>query len=158
MIKVWALKIGIVLALLIAVVTGTWFAADAHYSKQYTSLEAQLRQEAKDQEVENAKTLARYATAAQEINDETQTKLAGANDHVARLVRESRDRANQVSVCPATPGQLAAANAANGPAVAGSDQSATVALEAATLRSALEVGIDALNAELLWRKWAAETR
>jgi len=38
--QTWLLKIGLVIVIIAGVAGTTWFAADAHYTKQYTTLKA----------------------------------------------------------------------------------------------------------------------
>jgi hypothetical protein len=146
-----------------AVVGTTWMSAKAHYEEKYVSLKTQYETMAKDQEAENAKTLSRYAAAAQEINNEAQNKLAGAGSTIDRLVRDAaRSRANQVSVCPAAP--VVTDGAAHGPATAagaGPDPVAagpSLALDAEVLAGVLDTAADALTAEILWRAWARSVK
>lgn len=163
--ELWLLRVVIVLTLAAGEAAAVWFAADAHYSRAYVALQADYQQATKDQAAEAAATLSRYAAASQEVNDEAQKQLAGMAATLADLrLRAPAAGQPTVSLCTAQgPGRPP--DAAVGPAAAGSPGGAPsaagsgieLAIDAGALGDTLDVAIDALSAELLWRQYARQT-
>lgn len=165
--KLW--ELGALAALVLGLCASVWFIADARYSKAYVALKAQYEQASKDAAVEDARVLADYAHAAQEVNDEAQAKLARAAADLADLRVRVNDGYAAIGACSAASAD--AADVALGPGAADSHRPADAAarpagpalpaelatIDPGVLRAVLSVGIDALNAELLWRDYARRT-
>ena len=155
------LKIGLGAATLAAIVGITWFAARAHYVGQFQALKAEIAQQAADQQRANDQILIHNKYVEKTVYDEAQTQLAGSSATIDDLNRRLR-----YSVVVTRPtgtvctGTSQSGVAANGPSAAtgtgqptGTPEPTASTLPTETLRDALQTGIDALNADLLWREW-----
>jgi hypothetical protein len=170
MIQTLLLKIGIVAAVLIGACAATWFGADAHYSRQYEVLKSSYEQAAKDQQAKVNQTIADNQAAAKAVNDEAQEQIgsmaATIGDLSVRLQHNAGSRTVTVRAAPSCPTVAAvqperpAAPASPGPApeTAGPSDHPEAIIDAGILTGVLDVSIDALRAELLWRQWVRETR
>jgi len=157
-----ALKIALLAAIMVGACVATWFKADAYYSQKYTSLKAQYEQAAKDQEIEKAKLLATYAHAAQEVNDEAKYTISGMSVSISDLGMRLRSSHSALSMCTSTASAGSTGEQPNGPATAASvgavaNPQATIGIDANVLASTLDTAIDAIEANVLWRKYARET-
>jgi len=162
----WLTRAGLFLAIIGATAGITWFAADAHYSKQYEDLKAQYAQTSKDQAAEDAATLTRYAQAAQEVNEDAKTELASAAASAADLGVRLNDGYAAIRACSATSavspapavGSAVAADARQPAADQGrTGPEVSAGIDPEVLRDTLTTAIDAINAELLWRQYARQT-
>jgi hypothetical protein len=165
MIQTLALKIGIALAILAGACGATWFASAAHYEQQYTALKSSYEQAARDQQLHVAETIASNQLAAKDIDEKAKVQIgsmaATISDLSVRLQHSSAGR-GAIAMCAATAGPAHADAIAPGRAIAPSADAAAVpaqpALQAAidpdVLADALDTGIEALRAELLFRQWA----
>jgi hypothetical protein len=170
MIQTLLLKIGIVAAVLIGACTATWFGADAHYSRQYEALKSSYEQAAKDQQAKVNQTIADNKAAAKAVNDEAQEQIgsmaATIGDLSLRLQHNAGSRTVTVRAAPpcptiaaVQPDRPAAAASTGTPAeAAGPSDHPEAIIDAGILTGVLDVSIDALRAELLWRQWVRETR
>jgi hypothetical protein len=161
MIQTLALKIG--LALAIGACGATWFAADAHYSKQYAALKAGYEQAAKDQKAVVDKTIAENTAVTEDINGKAQ-QISSMGTVLGDLsVRLDAANHRPVRLCPAAAGAIRPYLDPIGPAITASDRPAPAVAEPdigiarGVVSGALEVGIDALKAELFWREYARRT-
>ena len=157
---IWVWKLFAGVALIGATAGITWFAADAHYTKQYTALKASLQQEARDQQAEDAATLTRYAAASQEINHEAEKQIAGMSSDIADLRVRNDGSTTALQLCtndtvrPVVP----VANGSGTAAGAGPDASSTgsseptVAVPLGEYKDQLSIGIKAIDAELALRQ------
>lgn len=166
--QMWLLKIIAALAILAGACGATWFSADAHYSRQLEALKASYEQAQKDATAEAAATLTRYAQAAQEVNDEAKSQLAGANAAAADLGVRLNDGYAAIQACGAAstigadvaPGSGAATDSRPAAADAGRAEPqvpAVAGIDPQLLRDTLTTAIDAIDAELWWRQYARET-
>lgn len=159
-IEITGLKIGIALALMLAVAGSTWFAADAHYSQKYTALASAdhiAQQMAHQQEIKD-----NYVT--KEVNDEAVHQLndllAANTDLGLRLAARRRVVAPIAMSCQpvreadgrGTP-ETAQPAAADAQPVAAVD----VAVDAKALDDSLRIGIDAIDEILLFRAYERGT-
>ncbi len=165
MIQMLALKIGLALAIVAGACGATWFAADSHYSNQYAALKAGYEQASRDQKAQVDRTIADNQAAAKAVNDEASQQIGSMARTIADLsVRASApgSRAITVRACPTStpvatvqPDRSAVA-ASPGPAAESAKPVATV--DPAILSGIIDVSIDAIRAELLWRQWVKSTR
>ena len=155
------LKIGLSLATLFAVISVTWFAAASHYSGKFVALRAQYEQAAKDAQKAADDKVLHDNYVSKEVNDEALQKLAGMSSTIDDL--SSRLRQHPTIITTSDPSTCQAANgtpATVGSATPGSpnpaqgSSSTTSTLDTKALSDILDLGIDAINAELLWREWA----
>jgi hypothetical protein len=170
MIQTLALKIALVAAVLVGTGAATWGFADAHYSRQYEALKSSYEQAAKDQQAKVNQTIADNKAAAKAVNDEAQAQIgsmaATIGDLSIRLQHNAGGRTVTVRSAPSCPPVAAvqpersAAPASSGPPAeaAGPSDHPEAIIDAGILTGVLDVSIDALRAELLWRKWVRETR
>jgi hypothetical protein len=162
----WGLILVAVLALMIGSAGAAWFAADAHYGKQYAALKASYEQASKDQAVEAAATLTRYASAAMEVQDEAQSQIAGLSTDIRDLGVRVQSAHSALRICtddsvpsgpvPAAVGSGVASGPTASANAAGSAKpdlpAQTIAIDPDILRDDLEIGIKATAAELLYRQ------
>jgi hypothetical protein len=168
MIQTLALKIGIVAAVLAGACAATWFGADAHYSRQYVALKASYEQAAKDQQAKVDQTIADNQAAAKAVNNEAQQQIGSMAGTITSLLMRKPAGGGAITVCTTAPRPAVAAVQPDRPATAaspgptaaapGPSQGPQAAIDAAVLTGVLDVSIDALKAELLWRKWVRDTR
>jgi hypothetical protein len=170
MIQTLLLKIGIVAAVLVGACAATWFGADAHYSRQYQALKSSYEQAARDQQAKVDQTIADNQAAAKAVNDEAQqqigTMATTISDLSVRLQHNAGSRTVTVRTTPSCPTiatvepDRSTVTASPGPATAapGPGEQPEVSIDASILTGVLDVSIDALKAELLWRKWVRDTR
>jgi len=160
--NVLVLKIGLALAIVAGACGATWFAADARYSRQYAALKAGYEQASKDQKAVVDKTIADNQAAAKDIDGKAERikSMAGVISDLSVRVGAGR---GAVRVCPAAAGTVRPYLDPIGPAVTAGDRPAAAAAEPdigiarGVVSGALEVGIDALKAELFWREYARRT-
>ncbi len=163
--NVFALKIGIALAIVAGACGATWFGADAHYSRQYAALKAGYEQASRDQKAAVDRTIADNQAAAKAVNDEAKQQIGDMSRVIADLSVRSTAGGHALRVCAAPAGTVRPYLDPIGPAVTASPGRATepartaqdAAIAPAILGNVLEVGIDALKAELLWREYARKT-
>lgn len=180
--EVTGLKIGIAVAVLAGACGMTWFAADAHYSQALSDLQGQLKgaeQVRKDALADQAKKDADFAKG---IDDEAKQQIGSMASVIADLSTRSAaislQRPRGQSNGAALPGRVASSVPRDCPAVsdvqperrsaAASDtaipapekptsDAATACLDRAVLDGTLDVGIDAMKAELLFRQFERGT-
>ena len=158
-IPAWAWKALAAIALLAAVVGTTWFAADAHYSKKLSALQATMQQEQRDQAAADAATLARYATASQEINNDYKKQIAGMSSDIADLRMRLDGSTTALGYCtnnqvrPAMPDAVGSGTAAGaGPnAAAPGSSEPLVGVPLQEYKDELSIGIKAIDSELALR-------
>jgi hypothetical protein len=159
----WVWKLLAAAALIAAVAGTTWFAADAHYTKQYTSLKSQYEQAAKDAKAERDATIAANKAAAERINNEAQEQIASMAAAIGDLSVRVNAGHGTIRVCPAPQGAAGAAQPPVGSTAAGSagavagPQSTDLAIDGAILNDTLDAAIAAITAELQWRDYARST-
>jgi len=154
-----ALYFGIILSIVIGTAGTTWFAADAYYGKKLTALQATDKQAAADQAAEDAVTLSRYATAAQEVNNEAKSQIAAitgaSSDLRVRLAdaHEALGHCSNDSVRGTMPEAIGSGTGSDKPATAGSTATTepTVSIPRAVLEDDLLIGINAIKAEKEYR-------
>jgi hypothetical protein len=162
------LKIGLALAIIAGSCGATWFAADAHYSSQYTALKAGYEQASRDQTLHVAQTIASNAQASKEINDQAQTQIGSMAAVIGDLSKRLQQRSGTgpISLCPAATSPASAAAVSPGRTVTASPDAVAVpekrvdqaaAIDPNILGDALETGIAALKAEILWRQYIRRT-
>ena len=153
---------GIAILLFIAAIVGTtWFASKAHYIGQFDALKAEIQQQAKDEQKANDAIITKDNYVTKEAYNEAQSQLANSSNTINDL--NSRLQHNSTIITSSMPTTGCSTNkpntVSNGP---GTDSGkgkpsevnqSTSTLETETLRDALQTGIDALNAELIWRDW-----
>jgi hypothetical protein len=157
-------KIAAAAILATALIGGAYLKGYDRGKTDYQVLKAEITQQAKDQQKADDAQIAKDTTVSKEVYAEAQQKLADAGNTINDLtsrVQHSGSSSGQVSTTSCTASQPNTVT--NGPAVAGRNSSPTEATGPATeeestistdtLRDALQTGIDALNAELLWRQW-----
>lgn len=160
--QIWLLKGVAALAVLAAIVAGTWFKADAYYSAKYDNLKGQLVAEAKDQQKQVDATIANNTMVAKEINDEAVNQIGLMSDVISDLSVRLNTSRRPFTVCPATAGTPAIGAAPNGSgttATAGRDPvpSTGIVVDRQVLTDILQAADDAVTADILWRKYARET-
>jgi hypothetical protein len=163
----WGLIAITVLALMAGSAGAAWFAADAHYSKQYTALKASYEQASKDQAAEDAAVLKNYAQAALEVQGEAQSQIAGLSANIRDLGVRVQSAHSALRICtsgdPVSSGPVPATNGpgtGSGPTApanaVGSTQppvtAQTISIDPDILRDDLQIGIKATSAELLYRQ------
>jgi len=161
-----ALKLGLGAAILAAVVAGTWGAADAHYSRQYAALKASYEAAAAIQKEQVDRTIADNQAAAEAVNVAAQQQIGSMASVMADLSVRLKSGGGASRLCPAPTSTVSAGIQPDRPAAAASDRrpagnpgsSQSIAIDAGALGASLEVGIDALRAELLWREYARRTK
>ena len=160
-------KWGLILLVFLLVILGTagttWFAADAYYGKQLAAQKADFTRASKDQAAEDAATLARYAQASLEINNELKAELASYSVDITDLGVRLGSASSALRICTNDPVRAVvpvadgSGTAASPPAVAGSTGSTgstepSIAVPAGQLRDDLEIGIKGIDSELAYRK------
>jgi hypothetical protein len=156
------LKVGIAVAVLVGACAATWFRADAHYSQALASLEGQLKGAAAEQKKAVDAQIKLDADAAKGIDDEAKAQIGSMASTIADLSLRNAAGRSAVRVCPAAISPYLAPAVTLGPAAAAGDRPAPatpepdIGIARETLTDAVTVGLDALKAELLWRKWARE--
>src|SRR6266403_3709749 len=160
------LKIALALAIVGGACGATWFAADARYSRQYAALRGAYEQASRDQKAVVERTIADNQAAAKAVNDEAKQQIGDMSRVIADLSVRSTAGGHALRVCAAPAGTVRPYLDPIGPAVtAGPGRAAEparaapdAAITPAILWNVLDVGIDALKAELLWREWVRQTR
>jgi hypothetical protein len=132
--------------------------AKAHYDSKYQALIAETKQIALDQQKKVDAEIIQQNYVTKEIYNEAQTQLAAATTHVDSLLNNGP--AVITKFVPTTClGTSQPSAVTNGPAASGSPGPAQApapaasVIDTAALSEALDVGIDAVTAELLWREW-----
>jgi hypothetical protein len=160
------IKIAAIAAIIVAIVGTTWFAADAHYSKQYAALKAEITQAAKDEQVSTDATNIKNNYVTKEAFNEAQTQLANAQSNlddlnkrmsnstgatiVSRVVSQGKDSTCKLDTVSNGPGVDTGSGSVG--KVEGTVASTEVStIDTLVLADVLQTGIDALNAELIWR-------
>jgi len=162
MIQTLALKIGLALAIVVGACGATWFAADARYSRQYAALKAGYEQASKDQKAVVDKTIADNQAAAKDIDGKAE-QIEGMAAVISDLSVRVGTGHSSVRMCAPAAGTVRPYLDPIGPAVTAGDRPAAAAAEPdigiarGIVSGALEVGIDALKAELFWREYARRT-
>jgi hypothetical protein len=161
-----ALEIGIAASILAGSCGVTWFAAAAHYSKDYSTLTGEVKQAGADSlKVEKTKE-AGNAAATAEVNDEAKQQISDmAGTITALLLRKPAAVVVTRSVCAAPAGPVRPYLDPVGPAITASDRQPAAAarpdleigIARDTIVPALDVGLDALKAELLLREYLRKT-
>jgi hypothetical protein len=161
------LEAGISIAVLLGVAGVTWFAADAHYSQALASLEGQLKGAATAQAEAVAKQKQQDAEAAKEIDNEAQNQIgtmAGTiGDLSQRLWLQEHSPRRTITLCPSTPSAARSSPEPERPATPASPgpapgpQNTVTVLDPAIVSDAIDLGIDAIKAELFWRSYARKT-
>lgn len=154
-------RVGIAVTILIGACLATWFAASAHYSKQYVALKSGYEQAARDQAMRVEELVRSNQAATKRINDEAQKQLAGRDAAIAALRLHVNAGRGAISLCPSPQGS-GKPDGSQRPGVTTSPQQPTgtqgpVAIDPAVLAAALDIGIGALRSELLWRDYARST-
>lgn len=165
MIQTLALKIGLALAIVAGACGATWFAADAHYSDQYAALKAGYEQAARDQKAQVDKTVADNQAAAKAVDDEANQQISGMAGTITSLLMRKPAGGSAVTVRACTAGTVRPYLDPVGPATTASPRPAPepagsgveAAIAPAILTNVLDVALDALKAELLWREYARKT-
>ena len=158
------IKAAAILAFILAIVGTTWFASKAHYVNQFDALKAEIQQQAKDEQKTNDAIDVKNNYITKEAYAEAQTQLANAgntiNDLNSRLSNSPGVITSHLSSSQSCTNKLDAVS--NGPGVdTGKGQSTKVegsvasisSMDTEVMRDVLQTGIDALNAELIWRGW-----
>ena len=169
-----AVEIGISVVVIAAACSVTWFAADAHYSKQLASFKGQIEGAAAAQKAAVTAQIKIDQDAAKEVDDATKQQIGSMAETISdlslRLQHAASSGTRTVRPAPAGPAvacvkpDRSAAAAGGGPvrepekpvAAAGSEPE-NAAISADILDGVLTVGIDALKAELLWRQYVRQT-
>ena len=141
----------------------TWFETRAHYLHQYDELVHQYEAKSQAAQAIAKAQLDRQTQITEQINHDAQVQLAGASATIRNLSDRLRQQPSlgHITVSAATsPTSCPALTVGPGPA-AGTDQPAAAAqpvvtLDEVTLAQVLDTAIDAVTAELLWRKWSQE--
>jgi len=149
-------------AILFGICVGVWFAADAHYSKEYVSLKAQYEQQAKDQQAQVQAQIAANKAESERIENAYKQQVAARDIALGDLSVRLKSGYRALQVCTASAGPNVVGQQANGSgatAGAGATQAtqAAIAIDPAVLADALEIGIGALSAEQAWRDYAKTT-
>lgn len=162
---IWVKAIAIFL-FIVAIAGTTWFASKAHYVGQFDALKAEIQQQAKDEQKANDAIITKDNYVTKEAYNEAQTQLANSSNTINDL--NSRLQHNSTIITSKVPTTGSCTNESNintnGPAAgSGKGQStevnqSTSTLDTETLRDALQTGIDALNAEIIWRQWNKDLR
>lgn len=156
------LKIVASIGLLLAIIGSTWFASKAHYVSQFVALKAEIQQQAKDEQINIDAINLKNNFVTKEAYNEAQTQLANASNTIGDLNKRMQQHptivTSQVSGTKGCTNQLNTNT--DGPGTNSStgqspelEGPTTSSLDTETLRDVLSTGIDALNAELIWRKW-----
>jgi hypothetical protein len=138
--------------------------AKAHYDSKYQALAAETKQAGIDQQKKVDAQIIQDQYVTKEIYNEAQSQLAAASAHVDSLLNNGPTVITKFvpTTCPGTSesnGQSANATVAGSPGQAqGTPAAASSVIDTQALAASLDVGIDALGAELLWRKWYGETQ
>lgn len=176
------LKVGIAAAVCIAIAGTTWGFADAHYSQALSNLEGQLKGAAKARQDALDEQAKKDAATTKGIDDEAKQQIGSMASVIADLSSRnaaiSLQRPRGQSNGAALPGRVASSVPRDCPAVsdvqperrsaAASDtaipapekptsDAATACLDRAVLDGTLDVGIDAMKAELLFRQFERGT-
>jgi len=164
MIQELLLKLGATAAVLAGVCTATWFAADAHYSQALSSLEGQLKGAADAQNLMVEQQKQRDAAVAKDIDNEAKAQIGSMAGTIGDLSKRLwvQEHTSHVSLCPSTgaanprpeperPGPPAS------PGAAGEPPRTAAILDPAIMSDAIDLGIDAIRAELFWRAYARRT-
>ena len=159
---VWKLLAGL---LLIAATAGvTWFAADAHYSKQYVALKASYDQATKDQQAANDRLKSQFASDTKELENEYKAQLADLGSSISDLGMRLQGHGEALRICTNDP-VWTSVPVANGsgtgsgptaPAAATGSTEPTIAIPAGQLRDDLKIGIDAIAGEKALRRLLQE--
>ena len=163
MIQTLALKVGLALAIVAGACGATWFAADSHYSQQYAALKAGYEQASRDQKAQVDRTIAENAAAAKDIDAQAQQQIGSMARTIADLSVRSAASRIAVRVCPAPASAPVAAVQSDRPAAAASNPAPAAAagpdigIARDTLAGALDVGLDALRADVLFREYLRRT-
>lgn len=169
--QVGLLEAGIAVAVLAGACGATWFAADAHYSKQLSSLEGQFEAAAKAQRAAVDAKIAKDQDTAKEVDSEAQQQISSMASVIADLSMRSAARSHSGALCATSSGAPVArvqSDRSAAPASSGSPAAPPAAAPAAAavsapgidlgaLSDALEIGVESVKAELLWRQYARET-
>jgi hypothetical protein len=162
--QILALKAVAALAILAAVVAGTWFKAEAYYGNKYAALLAEEKQHATDAQRAVDDKIRADTTVSKEVNDEAVAQIAALSNTVDRLVRERTTLTLRPVSSPAAKGPPGADDAAHGPAATGNpaetpQPAATVAacLDPGSLRDILDVADQTISELLLFREYARQT-
>jgi hypothetical protein len=166
------IKAGAIIAIVLAIAGTTWFASKAHYVGQFDALKAEIQQQAKDEQKSNDAIDVKNNYITKEAYEQTQTELANATGNINDLNNRLRNNSSSTIVsrnvssgegCTIKSGVVS-----NGPGVDSSKgQSPKVegsvtartstetvsTIDTLVLSDVLQTGIDALNAEIIWRSW-----
>lgn len=169
--QVGLLEAGIAAAVLAGVCGATWFAADAHYSQALASLEGQLEGAAKAQKTAVDAQIATDQAAAKEIDGEAQQQIGSMASVISDLSVRVASGGRTVSLCTTAASTLIAhvqpdrpaATASPGPpanpaaAAPGVAPVSPAGVDLGSLTDAIELGVESVKAELLWREYARRT-
>ena len=169
--EIGLLEASIALAILIGSCVATWFAADAHYSRAFSSLEGQLDEAARLQQRAVAEQIAKDGQAAKAVDDEAKSQIGSMSAVIADLSLRNAHPGGTGRLCAGAPGPAvprpqpdrpAAAGGSgtpSGPAAASAPAPAVSApgIDLGALGDALELGKESIKAELLWREYARKT-
>ena len=153
-----------ILAVLLAVVAGgTWWETKSHYQHQYDALVQELRTTEQQNEAVAKKQLDAQTQITAEVQHAAQVQLAGRDARIVSLLNATPKivtryvpQATGTASCPAVTTDITTGTGpdqAAGPAQPATEVST---LDTSTLKSVLQVGIDSLTSEILWRQWATE--
>ncbi len=163
MLQTLALKIGIALAIVAGACGATWFAADSHYSQQYAALKAGYEQASRDQKAQVDRTIAENAAAAKDIDVQAQQQIGSMAGTITSLLMRKPAGGSAITVCATAPSAPVAAVQSDRPAAAASNPAPAAAagpdigIARDTLAGALDVGLDALRADVLFREYLRRT-
>lgn len=158
-------KLAVYAGVLSTCIVGTWFAADAYFSREYEALKASVIQEAKDaQKAEDDRARANE-TVSKGVYDAAQTQIGDMAVVMADLSVRLKAHPSSLKVCPVTPGSLQPYVQPGGPQAPVAGESAPgvagpasdVGIDRDTLKSILTAAKQAVIAELLWRRYARGT-
>lgn len=180
--EVTGLKIGIAVVVLAGACGVTWFSADAHYSRALSDLEGQLKGAAAARQTALDEQAKKDADFAKGIDDEAKQQIGSMASVIADLstrnatvsVQRSGGQSNRAALpgriassvprdCPAVadvqPDRRPAT--ASNPAIPASQKptadAATACIDSAVLAGILDVGTEALKAELYFRTFERGT-
>jgi hypothetical protein len=153
----WLVRIGVFVVLVGCGAAGVWLKAKHHYETKYNDLKAAYEQAAKVQEAHTAEVVEQHKATAERIDHEAQEQIGSMGTVIADLSKRLHDkpRGSPGQVPAPAPSAPVADAAANGPTVETGDR-CLAAVAPADVAAGLDIGIDALEALLLWREWARE--
>lgn len=169
--QVGLLEAGIAAAVLAGACGATWFGAAAYYSKELSSLEGQLLAAASAQKAAVDAQIATDQAAAKEVDNEAQQQIGSMASVIIDLSMRNAAGSRTAALC-ASPASAAiahgqpdrsSATASSGPTATPSAAApsppaiSTPSIDLGALSDALELGVESVKAELLWRQYARQT-